>query len=221
MKKILLAAIFLLAVSALWAQTATVVEVSGKVEIQAPGKTWKPARVGDVIVQGSLVSTGFKSTTVLKIGAATVTVKPITRLTLEQILASETGSQTQLFLMAGRVKADVTPTAGTTTSFEVKSPTATASVRGTSFEFDGVNLIVERGLVAMRVPTGQRRSVGAGQFSTILPSGSVSQPAAVSTEAGLAQIENLLDTSAGESSSGSGIIPGLMPISVTLSLTIQ
>lgn len=221
MKKLLLAALFVLAVSAVWAQTATVMEVSGKVEVQAPGKAWKPARVGDVIVQGSLVSTGFKSTTVLQIGKATVTVKPITRLSLEQIVASETGSQTQLFLMAGRVKADVTPTAGSTTSFEVKSPTATASVRGTSFEFDGMNLIVDRGRVALSAPTGQLRSVGAGQFSTVASSGSVSQPAAVNTGAGLSQIETLLDTAAQDNATGSGLGSSLIPIPVTLTLVIQ
>ena len=39
-----------------------------------------------------------------------------------------------MFLMAGRVKAEVTPKEGEKAEFKVKSPTATASVRGTGFE---------------------------------------------------------------------------------------
>jgi hypothetical protein len=42
---------------------------------------------------------------------------------------------------------DVNPPAGTKASLSVNSPTATASVRGTSFEFDTRNLRVNSGTV--------------------------------------------------------------------------
>jgi len=204
-----------------WAQSATVVEVAGKVEFQAPGKAWKPAKVGDVIAQGSMVSTGFKSTTVLKIGAATITVKPITRLSLEQIVQNEAGSQTQLFLLAGRVKAEVQPQAGQTTDFQVKSPTATASVRGTGFEFDGVNLVVEHGSVRLMTPGGQFRFVGAGEFSTVTRSGEAASPAAVALGTGLDQIGDLLDQAASEAAADQGVVtdPGAM-LSTLATITI-
>ena len=159
---------------------ATVLELAGKVEYQAPGKGWVPAKVGTVLPKGTIVSTGFKSTAILKVGTSTVTVKPITRLSLEEILESDSGTQTQLFLLAGRVKADVTPQAGKSIDFKVKSPTATASVRGTGFEFDGINLFVEKGSVQFMTPSGMRRFIGQGEFSRLSPDGTVSSPVAVS-----------------------------------------
>lgn len=224
-RSIIATLLVVLAAAAAFGQSATVMEVAGKVEYQAPGKDWRPAKVGDVIAKGSLVSTGFKSTVILKVGTATVTVKPITRLTLEQIVQTEAGSQTQLFLLAGRVKADVQPTAGQTTSFEVKSPTATASVRGTGFEFDGVNLLVERGSVRMANTGGQFRFVAAGEFSTITNSGGVSSPAAVSTGFGLEQIGSLLESAANEGAADVGVAianPGaLVSTMAVLNLVIE
>lgn len=169
---------------------ATVVELSGKVEYQAPGKAWIPAKVGDVLPKGTIVSTGFKSTAILRVGTSTVTVKPITRLSLEDIMQSDSGTQTQLFLLAGRVKADVSPQEGKTTEFKVRSPTATASVRGTGFEFDGINLLVEKGSVELMTPSGMRRFIGRGEFSRVSVNGSVLPPVAVSGT-GLDQVDTL------------------------------
>lgn len=195
MKKTICILILLLAAGILWAESAEILEISGKVEIQAQGKDWKPARVGDIVAAGSMISTGFKSTAVLKISSSTITVKPITRLTLEQIIANEAGDQTNLFLLAGRVSAEVTPTAGKTTSFEVKSPTATASVRGTGFEFDGVNLVVSHGNVLMSLPNGTSRSVSQGEFTTVGSDGTVSPPTAASSGSGLESLETLMSDS--------------------------
>jgi len=108
-----------LGIAAATAEEASAVfsEVSGKVEYQVPGSDWKPARIGDKVHPGDIVSTGFKST-------------------------------------------------------------ATASVRGTAFEFDGINLIVDRGSVQLATPTMQFRHVEAGQFSMIAAGGVVPPPAA-------------------------------------------
>ena len=40
---------------------------------------------GDILVPGDVVSTGFKSEAVLSIGESTVTVRALTRLTIEQL----------------------------------------------------------------------------------------------------------------------------------------
>lgn len=192
---IVTAAMLVVVASAAMAATlsATVVEIAGKVEYQVPGKDWKPAKVGDALPKGTIVSTGFKSTVLLKVGTSTVTVKPITRLSLEEILQTESGTQTQLFLLAGRVKAEVTPQAGSAVEFQVKSPTATASVRGTGFEFDGTNLLVAHGSVQLRTPHGMTRYVRSGEFSYVATNGSVTSPAAVSAEGGLERIDELID----------------------------
>jgi hypothetical protein len=180
-------------------QTAVFSEVNGKVEYQSPGKDWKPAKLGDSLGAGTIVSTGFKSTALLKLGATTISVKPITRLTLEELIKTEGGTQTKLYLLAGRVKADVPKQAGQTIDFKVKSPNATASVRGTSFEFDGVNLIVDRGSVQLQTPTLQFRYVSAGQFSNVTAGGVVPPPAAVSLETGLAHVNELVNQAQAQS----------------------
>ncbi|MBN2873967.1 MAG: FecR domain-containing protein [Spirochaetales bacterium] len=195
MKKtwIIVGTILLFVVAAASAATgATIVEVAGKVEFQAPGKAWAVAKAGIVLPGGTIVSTGFKSTVLLKVGLATITVKPITRLTLEEILESESGTQTQLFLLAGRVKADVKPQPGQTTQFRVKSPTATASVRGTGFEFDGVNLLVDHGIVTLRSSTGVERSVSQGEYSYVTDGGFVPTPVAVASGSGFSALRDLV-----------------------------
>lgn len=200
-KKIAATAVALLALcGAAIAQEAEFATVNGKVEYQlSSGSDWKPARVGVKVGKGTMVSTGFKSGASLTLGATTITLKPVTRMTLEEIVRTQSGTQTQLFLLAGRVKADVPPQAGQTTDFQVKSPTATASVRGTGFEFDGVNLIVDRGTVRLRTPTGQYRMVKAGEFSYVNRSGQVPPPAAVDQGTGLDRVDELVDQSDSES----------------------
>ena len=163
--------------------TATITEVAGKVECKLPGKEWQSAKTGDVLPAGSLISTGFKSTAILKTEAATLTVKPVTRLSLEELVKSEGTTKTQMFLMAGRVRAEVTPKDGEKAEFKIKSPTATASVRGTGFEFDGQNLFVDHGTVQLEAESGIGipQSVSGGQFSTISQTGTVTPPIAVAT----------------------------------------
>lgn len=163
--------------------TATVTEIAGKVECKLPQKGWQPAKVGDVLPAGSLISTGFKSTAILTTESATLTVRPVTRLSLEELVKSEGTTKTQMFLMAGRVKAEVTPQNGEKAEFKIKSPTATASVRGTGFEFDGRNLTVDHGAVQFEPESGVgvARLVASGEFSTISQAGTATVPIAVVT----------------------------------------
>lgn len=196
MKKIMFALVLLLSTLILVsAQEAIVQEIAGKVEYKVQGKDWRPARTGDVLLKGTMVSTGFKSTVNLKIGNAIVTVKPVTRMSLEELVKTSGGTQTQLYLIAGKIKADVTPVAGQKTEFKVQSTVATASVRGTSFEFDGTNLLVLRGVVELRNPEMQLRNVTAGEFSYVSDEGQVNAPVLVSLDSGLENIAELTQVS--------------------------
>ena len=180
--------------------TATVTEIAGKVECKHPGKDWKAAKVGDVLPAGSLISTGFKSTAILKTESAVLTVKPVTRLSLEELIKSEGTTKTQMFLMAGRVKAEVTPKEGEKAEFKVKSPTATASGRGTGFEFDGYNLFVDHGAVQFEsgIGIGIPKMVASGEFSTLSQVGTVTAPVAVATDTS----DNRLQAAAAYTASG-------------------
>jgi hypothetical protein len=147
MKKAGAGILFLMITALLGAQTALIREISGTVEIKTPGSEWKAAEAGQTLDKASLVSTGFRSTALIRIGNSTVTVRPLTRLSLEEIVVKQDEEQVALNLRAGRVRADVKPPVGGRTDFSVRSPIATASVRGTVFDFDGTRLSVEEGRV--------------------------------------------------------------------------
>lgn len=169
MKRIAIMCLILIVVASAWAQTpnAVIKELTGRVEVKAPGGAWKPAAKGMALARNTAISTGFKSVVVLTLGSSTLTVKPLTRLSLEEIVKLEGNEQVKLYLSAGRVKADVSAPTGGTTDFSVKSPSATASVRGTSFEFDAVNLLVNEGVVTFVGANGQAVYIGAGGLSSI------------------------------------------------------
>ncbi len=178
MKRMALALCILLAAAGAWAAEtplATIREFTGKVEVMAPGGAWKPATKGMALAKNTAISTGFKSVAVLTLGSSILTVKPLTKLSLEEIVKLEGSEQVKLYLSAGRVKAAVSAPAGGSTDFSVKSPSATASVRGTGFDFDGANLAVTEGVVvfvgangqAVQVPAGALSSIGAGGASSV------------------------------------------------------
>lgn len=148
MKRILTGLLILCGASVLFAQEAIIRDISGTVEVKAPNAAeWQPAVQGQSIARKAVVSTGFKSTAVLAVGNSIISVQPLTRLTVEEIQESAGEERVNLNLQTGRIRADVKPPAGGRTEFTVKSPSATASVRGTSFEFDGINLQVDEGRV--------------------------------------------------------------------------
>ena len=134
----------------LWAQTAYIRELSGTVELKAPGSDlWRPAKTGDVLEASTVISTGFRSIARLSIGNSVIAVRPLTRLSLGELAQAGNDETVRLELRTGRVRAEVAPPSEGRTDFRVVSPTATASVRGTVFEFDAENLTVSEGVVQL------------------------------------------------------------------------
>jgi hypothetical protein len=119
------------------------------------------------IEKAARISTGFKSTAVVAVGGAVITVRPLTRLTLEEIAGGPGAEEAGIYLRAGRVRAEVTRPSGGTIDFSVRSPSVTASVRGTVFEFDTVNLSVGEGRVLYAGRNGSLAFVRAGERSTV------------------------------------------------------
>ncbi|MDA3937726.1 MAG: FecR domain-containing protein [Spirochaetia bacterium] len=151
--------------------TAIVKESSGKVEIKSPGENWKTATAGMKIATGDLISTGFKAQAVLELGASQVIVKQLTRMELTELVEKEGTVSTGLNLRVGKIRAEVKTTAGLRQNFRLTSPVSTAAVRGTSFEYDGVNLTVYEGSVAFTNILGQGRLIPAGTASELSESG--------------------------------------------------
>jgi hypothetical protein len=148
--------------------SAVIRELNGRVEVQAPGASgWVPASVGMIIEKAARISTGFKATARIALGESLITVRPLTRLTLEEITRLEGNNRAGLYLETGRVRAEVTPPREGKIDFRVRSPVVTASVRGTVFECDTANLRVLQGRIHYATPMGTYASVRAGRRSGV------------------------------------------------------
>jgi hypothetical protein len=171
MKKAIL--VFLLLITGglslgVFAQSGVIKEYRGTVELKPAGTAdFVPATVGAQIMQDTIISTGFKSSALLEVGSALITVRPLTRLTLTEIAASHGTETLNLNLQTGRLHIDVNPPAGAKASFTVISPSAVASVRGTSFFIDTKNVRVSEGTVSFKGNSGYAVQVPAGSFSEV------------------------------------------------------
>jgi hypothetical protein len=165
----LIALILLLAPSAEAADvTAVVAKITGKAQVLKDAD-WVPLTVGQQLAVGSTVSTGFRSELQLKIGPSTVTVKALSRLTVQDLIQTGTDVKTDLYLKVGKIDAEVNKSeAVTTQNFTVRSPVSTASVRGTAFTYDGFTLQVTRGMVEFSDLHGNKVFVPVGEAAKTL-----------------------------------------------------
>jgi hypothetical protein len=203
---IMVTAVFTALVPCLGAQEGMIRECTGTVEIKAPGSaSWIPAARGMKLGLGAVVSTSFRSTAVIVLGNSTLLVQPLTRLSLEEIQKRAGDEQVSLNLRTGRIRVNVQPPAEGRTEFTVRSPIATASVRGTVFEFDTVNLRVEEGTVLFSGDDGRNEAVAAGETSRVEEGlGRAEAPREMS-------IEELAPALPSGSDSGMAVLPEQVP----------
>lgn len=128
MKKLFAVSVMAFLASLAFSFDITFTSVTGKVEF-LDGSQWVKAREGDVIEQGTVVSTGYRSKATLKSKSAVFEIGPMTRITLEDLKTSNGKESTQLFLDSGSIQTEVEKG----NKFKVRSAVATASVRGTRF----------------------------------------------------------------------------------------
>ncbi|MDR2966022.1 MAG: FecR family protein [Treponema sp.] len=168
MKRSLLLAILIFAVVfSVFSQTGIIKDLTGEVEIKPAGQpSFTAARQGSVVSRDTIISTGFRSTAIIAIGSTEITVRPLTRLTLAEIQQSAGTENLNVNLQTGRVRVDVNPPAGTRANTTVQSPSATASVRGTSFNMGVDGVSVSHGKVMYSGNNGLSYSVTQGFSST-------------------------------------------------------
>jgi hypothetical protein len=186
MKKTFFVVLLSAAIAAgVFGQNGVIRELTGEVEIKPSGaSSFTAAKAGDTVARDTIVSTGFRSTAVITIGSSTITVRPLTRLSLAEIQSASEAENVNVNLQTGRVRVDVRPPAGTRADFTVQSTTASASVRGTSFEFDTLNLSVNEGTVSFSSVSGTPAvMVQAGGSSFIGTNGNAVSPAELSDAA--------------------------------------
>ena len=139
---------------------AKFVSVEGKVEI-LEGGMWIPVEEGDIIQErGAVISTGFKSNAVVSVKETNFTLGPLTRITIENMVAMENKDSTQIYIDSGSLKANVSSSDGRKVGFKVRSAVATASVRGTEFKVTSSGrLSVTQGLVSFGGPEASSAEV--------------------------------------------------------------
>jgi len=174
MKRILVVTLLVTTAVFVFAQapTAFIKEMSGTVELQTRGATgWTTARLNEPIRESTIISTGFKSTAIISVGNSTLFVQPLTRMSLETLANREQTETVNLNLNAGRIRVDVKPPAGAKASTAVRTPSATASVRGTAFDLDTTAIRVQEGSVIFQPNSSNSGAVtvNAGQTSRIDP----------------------------------------------------
>jgi len=180
MKKIIFVVLILMVAFAAYSQSGIIRELTGEVELKPAGaSTFTPARVGSQVARDTIVSTGFRSSAVIEIGSNVITVRPLTRLTLSEIQSAGGTENLNVNLQAGRIRVDVNPPAGTRVNTTVQTPSATASVRGTSFEVDQKNVEVSHGSVAWGGSDGLVTLVSSGNSNTIQSYGSAQSPVTI------------------------------------------
>jgi len=160
---IILLAVLLAGTSLVAQNQAVLKEATGKVEIQTSGGTWQQVRIGMRLDLGTTISTGFNSSAVLDLGSSVLSVKPLTRMRLDQLLEQGGTVQTELFLRVGKVSAEVKSAAGLKQDFKLRSPVSTAAVRGTDFDYDTYGVHVEDGNVYYFNLLNQGRTYGSGE----------------------------------------------------------
>jgi hypothetical protein len=109
------------------------VEVVGDVDVILPGGIPQPLVTGAKLERGTRIYTGVESKAVIAIGDNRITIKELTDVRLDDLHIEGDADITRLWLAAGAVSAAVTSRHEVRADFQIRTPTATCSVRGTEF----------------------------------------------------------------------------------------
>ncbi len=181
--------------SSLLAFDAEITAVKGKVEIKR-GRSWIKAKKGGKIKKGSLISTGFKSEMTVKIDGSVIVVKALTRLKIEDIAKKNDAVSSEVFVNVGSIKANIKPASTKKVRFKVKTPVATASVRGTSgiISADG-KLVGLTGTWAYSNSVGQEAAIDAGSVVSVDDNGGIVAPQVNAVQASSLDFKETLSSS--------------------------
>ncbi len=166
MKRALLIALLLtLALVPLLADV-TVTSSKGTVGVVVGGKA-QPVAAGMKLAEGVTVVTGANSELVLDINGNSLTLKSLTTVKINTAALTAESSSASVSLKGGAVQSSVKQISGLRTSFEITTPVATSSVRGTSYTVSfgperGMAVAVETGTVAVASDRGGTKPVPAG-----------------------------------------------------------
>ena len=131
-KMIIAALLTVFAGSSIFAASAKVTYVKGKVEVSR-GDEWVSLKVGDVVNETETISTGFQSEARLNYNGSVMAVPALSRITLETLKSSGTKETVSIKVDTGAVRSKVTHAEGKRIEYTARTPVGVASVRGTDF----------------------------------------------------------------------------------------
>lgn len=172
------------------ANTAVLQDVKGSVQVKGTTvQPWEDAGNGQILNEGATIKTGPGGEAVVVWSKdRAVKVGPLSNIELESLTAKKSKinlSDGKIFARAAKLKSSE--------SFEVRTPTAIAGVRGTGFEATPGSFAVVEGTVAVTAG-GVEVVVGPGMMTEIPEAGAPpAQPSAIPAT----KLEQLKQTNAG------------------------
>ena len=147
---------------------AKMTKVKGDVQMQKSGAgAWVKVKEGDVCGKGTKIKTGAGAEAFVSWGDGnSVKIKEMSQITLDNLMKDGAKSTSNVTLDKGKGFAKAGKLSGGS-SFEVKTPTAVAGVRGTGFEFGESDISVVEGSVSMKVG-GEEIIIEEGMMITVI-----------------------------------------------------
>ena len=208
LKALLLAAVFVIAGTSAFAADATVTFVSGKVEVQRGGK-WVALNKGDTVAKTETISTGFQSEAKIKIMDSVMYLGPVTRITLEELSTTDQTDNVNVYLKTGTARSQVKHVDNKRVNYQVHTPVAVASCRGTGWIIDDSNNIeVLENTVAVGLFSENVKGnviVSENQTVTVTEINTVSSPVSTVEKQATEVLGVITTTSVKESEGGAGL----------------
>lgn len=167
------------------AHSSTVTVLDGSVLVSHAGGQFALIADGDVVARGDTVRTAADSHGVLTFfDGTTVELEPETEITIDDLQASTSGDKIVAISQAiGRTWHVVTHLVSGDSHYEIKTPTATAIVRGTAFQVavaaDGTTSAETTEGDVSTIAQGTDVHVRAGQITSVSPGSAPRAPEAV------------------------------------------
>ncbi len=119
---------------------AKIVKLTGKVQYKSPSdKTWKDAKVNDILKEGWEIRTGLRSAVLVKFqDTVVIHIRSATRIAITELSKEENKEHTRVLINYGTVRAGVLPK-NIQSDFQIVCPTAVLSREGTwgiEFSYD-------------------------------------------------------------------------------------
>ncbi|HEY1937201.1 MAG TPA: FecR family protein [Candidatus Angelobacter sp.] len=140
---------------------ATISDFKGKVSIQLPAQAFTAPVRGEVLPPDSTVNTDDGRLLLKLSDGSDVLVRPHTKLLLKQ---PETSGWKYFQLLVGRVRTQIQKRLGGSPAFQIGTPSAVISVRGTKFDVEVdrrgfTEVDVDEGVVELEAVTGRGEAV--------------------------------------------------------------